>query len=305
MPMPFERIVVAFDGSAPAGDALALARRLCDPERGTLVLACVLPSRPWPLARRPHDSREAEQEAAALLADARAAVPSGIRVLDRVPVAASAAHGLTALAETERADLIAVGSSKGTADGRIGLARTAGRLLQGAPCAVAVAPPALRGRGPFRHVGIALDDSAEAHEAARIGFAIAQAGSSAVTLFSALDEFANQPLAESPQRRVAIQEHLDAVAESAPEGVNPRTVLLYGAAARVIADACDGVIDLMVCGSRGYGPVHRALLGSVSEELMARATHPVLVVPRQPSPAPAMPEPLPRTARHSPEGAPR
>jgi nucleotide-binding universal stress UspA family protein len=38
-----------------------------------------------------------------------------------------------------------------------------------------------------------------------------------------------------------------------------------------------------VVGSRGYGPIQRALLGSVSEELLARARHPVLVVPRQPS----------------------
>jgi hypothetical protein len=52
----------------------------------------------------------------------------------------------------------------------------------------------------------------------------------------------------------------------------------------VIADACDGVIDLLVTGSRAYGPLQRALLGSVSEELIARARHPVLVVPRARSP---------------------
>ena len=61
------------------------------------------------------------------------------------------------------------------------------------------------------------------------------------------------------------------------------TVLLHGPTGKVIADACDGVIDLLVVGSRGYGPIQRALLGSVSEELIARARHPVLVIPRQPS----------------------
>jgi nucleotide-binding universal stress UspA family protein len=48
----------------------------------------------------------------------------------------------------------------------------------------------------------------------------------------------------------------------------------------MIAEASDGVVDLLVCGSRGYGPMQRALLGSVSEELIARARQPVLVVPR-------------------------
>jgi nucleotide-binding universal stress UspA family protein len=40
-------------------------------------------------------------------------------------------------------------------------------------------------------------------------------------------------------------------------------------------------VDLLVCGSRGYGPIQRALMGSVAEELMEGALHPVLVFPRQ------------------------
>ena len=44
--------------------------------------------------------------------------------------------------------------------------------------------------------------------------------------------------------------------------------------------ACEGIVDLLVTGSRSYGPVQRALLGSVSEALTEGASHPVLVVPR-------------------------
>jgi nucleotide-binding universal stress UspA family protein len=216
-----------------------------------------------------------------MLADARAAIPAGIRVELRTPPASSAARGLTELAEDERADLITIGSAHGAAaDGRIGLARTAGRLLQGGPCAVAVAPPGLRERGPFRHVGVALDGSPESASALAAAYAIARGASSAMTLYSAVDAM-NDPLGEQdPYVRLAIQERLDSAADSAPEGLNPRTELLYGAPGRVIAEACDGVVDLLVCGSRGYGPVQRALLGSVSEELIARARQPVLVVPR-------------------------
>jgi len=64
--------------------------------------------------------------------------------------------------------------------------------------------------------------------------------------------------------------------------VNPRTVVLHGAPGDVIPEACDGIVDLLVTGSRGYGPMHRALLGSVSETLTEGAPHPVLITPRRP-----------------------
>ena len=280
---PFRRVVVAYDGSASAEDALSLALRLRDPAGGHLMLACVLAARPWHLPGR-SSSAAAEDEAKAMLAEARARIPAGIPVAVRVAASSSPARGLTELAETDRADLIAVGSAKGAAeDGRIGLARTAGRLLAGAPCAVAVAPPRLRETGPFHHIGIAVDDSAEAAAALQAGYVIARADGSAVTLFSALDDVVDPGRADILHVRLAIQERLDAAADSAPPGVNPRTVFLRGAAGPKIAEACDGVVDLLICGSRSYGPVQRALLGSVSEELIARARHPVLVIPRQPA----------------------
>jgi nucleotide-binding universal stress UspA family protein len=75
---------------------------------------------------------------------------------------------------------------------------------------------------------------------------------------------------------------LDEAAGEAPAGVNPRTLLLRGVPGGVIPAACDGIVDLLVAGSRGYGPMQRALLGSVSEALADGATQPVLVLPRLP-----------------------
>jgi nucleotide-binding universal stress UspA family protein len=84
--------------------------------------------------------------------------------------------------------------------------------------------------------------------------------------------------------RIRAQELLDAAANSAPPGVNPRTVLLYGDPPRRITAACDGVVDILFAGSRGFGPVHRVVAGSFSEALLLDATQPVVVMPRSSSP---------------------
>jgi nucleotide-binding universal stress UspA family protein len=153
---------------------------------------------------------------------------------------------------------------------------------------VAVAPADLHAADPFRHVGIAYDGSSEAQLALEAGYAIAAGSGAAVTLFYAIPESApvetvGRPAhAEASARRLRLraQDVLDAAAEAAPTGVNPRTVLLYGLPSLVIPGACGGIVDLLVTGSRGYGPVQRALIGSVSEALMNGAAHPVLVLPR-------------------------
>lgn len=282
----FRQVLVAFDGSPHADDALALAKRLRDPDAGALTLACVAPARHW--LQPGHAARAEEQvteEIALMLARARAHVPAGVTVRLRSPQSASPARGLTELAEREDADLVVVGSSRRGAAGRINLERTAGRLLQGGPCAVAVAPADAQTTGPFRHVGIAYDGSPEAESALAAGYRIAAACSAAVTLLYAADAADTVPDDDLERGRLRArlhaQERLDAAANRAPAGVNPRTVLLHGAPGRVIGEACDGIVDLMVTGSRSYGPIQRALMGSVSQELVEGATHPVLVLPRE------------------------
>lgn len=282
----FRRIVVAYDGSDRAQDALALALRLRDPENGRITLACALTERRW----WHHARDEVPEEVGIMLAAARAPIPAGIHVALRAPVASSPARALTELAESENADLVVVGSSRRISDGRIRLERTAGRLLQGAPCAVAVAPPGLRTSEPFRHVGIAYDGSPEAQTALAAGYAIAAAAKAAVTVAHALFAVPDTSDDLAWRQRVRAQGLLDEAAEAAPEGVNPQAMLLHGHAGQAISKACAGVVDLLVCGSRGYGPIERALMGSVAEALMEGAPHPVVVLPRKAVPVPSAPE---------------
>jgi nucleotide-binding universal stress UspA family protein len=57
------------------------------------------------------------------------------------------------------------------------------------------------------------------------------------------------------------------------------TRLLHGAPAEELAAAAQD-LDLLIVGSRAYGPVRGTLLGSVSAKLMASSPTPLLVVAR-------------------------
>lgn len=50
--------------------------------------------------------------------------------------------------------------------------------------------------------------------------------------------------------------------------------------ASLILDVARREADLLVLGSPAHGPVHRALVGSVSVEVVRHAPCPVLVMPR-------------------------
>ncbi len=276
----FGRVLVGFDGSESSRVALALASRLADPGDGELVLACVDEHRA--LRIRSH-----RRPAGEILAAGLACVPGRLKARGMERSASSAARGLCELAEDEHADLLVLGSHAGP-EQRTSPGTTAFRLLQGAPCAIAIAPNGARDDDDrFHHIGVAYDGSAEARDALSLAYALAERDGAAVTVFRALPRMgvayagtgAAQVEAAQAQVRFAAQTELDEAADAAPPGVNPRTVLVHDEPVR-IADECDGIVDLLTLGSRSYGPLHRVLAGSLSQAILLRATQPVLVVTR-------------------------
>jgi nucleotide-binding universal stress UspA family protein len=65
-----------------------------------------------------------------------------------------------------------------------------------------------------------------------------------------------------------------------PPKLKARTLLLEGPVVESLAALGPDDVDLLFCGSRGYGPARRVLLGGVSSRLIRRARLPVAVVPR-------------------------
>src|SRR5439155_27030525 len=81
-------------------------------------------------------------------------------------------------------------------------------------------------------------------------------------------------------RRGRLHAQLEEAAASVPEELRPQTILASGGHADEEIARRAGVLDLLVTGSRGQGPVRRVLLGSVSTGLVHSLPCPVLVVPR-------------------------
>jgi nucleotide-binding universal stress UspA family protein len=79
-------------------------------------------------------------------------------------------------------------------------------------------------------------------------------------------------------RRQLKEQLAEAVAALDP-GIDASQTLLEGDARDLLSEA-SGDLDLLVLGSRGYGPMRAVLLGSVSAGLVRSAHSPLVVVPR-------------------------
>ena len=127
-------VLIGVDATARSEDAVALARQLALTFTGDLIVAAIT-----------HDHTEGD----ATVRRMAGLLEPGIepdRIRTAVLAAPSPAQGLHELAEAEAADLIVVGSTHTGRLGRVRPGSTGERLLQGAPCAVAVAPHGFRTR---------------------------------------------------------------------------------------------------------------------------------------------------------------
>jgi nucleotide-binding universal stress UspA family protein len=151
------RVIVAFNGSPAATDALRLGIRLARSSRSDLVVACVFP--PESLAGITFDARATRvadgdhrifvrQDAEAVLAEARGTMPDDLAVTFRAVEAESIANGLRQLAVEEDATTLVLGSAhRGLAD-RLLHHAIARNLLRHPPCGVVVAEHADREANP-------------------------------------------------------------------------------------------------------------------------------------------------------------
>lgn len=237
----YRKILVGYDGGERSRDALALARGLAAIEGAELVLMAALELDPLATPADAYERATAETEHR-LSASARELLGATPFRL-RIVGGVAAPRALTEVAADEEADVIVLGSTHRGGLGRVLPGSVGERLLHGAPCAVLVAPAGFSTRSKLEidAIGVGYDGRAQGSHAREVAERLAAELGAGLTQITVGDQ----------------------------DG-DPAEVLVERSRE----------LDLLVIGSRGYGPVRHALVGNVSWAVIRSAACPVLVVPR-------------------------
>ena len=282
------KLITGYDGSAQGEDALALTRTVAQLIEAEPIVVGVVT---WPtyLMSGPELEQAIQLEMGSLLERAAERL-EGLGPSTRAVHSRSVGAALSAAAAEAKAAAIIIGPSHRGPVGRAALGSVGTSLIHGAPCAVAVARHGLASEAKLHvlKVGVAFDGSQESWSALEAATVMARRAGASVTvltvadlptygLASAWDALTAQEVMDA--ERADKQRVLELALAGTPEGLPVEGRLMSGAAASLLAEASNE-FDLLVVGSRGYGPLGRTFLGGVSTQLIHTATCPVLVLPR-------------------------
>ena len=277
----FRCVVVGVDGRTGGRDAIALARMLAG--AGTrLLLARVYAGAPIEIEAAKLDPAKlsgGSAEAQRVLEEERARAEIAAEL---VPVGASSVgRGLDGLAESEHADLLVVGSSHRGFLGRVFVGDDTRGALNGAPCAVAVAPLGYaQALGTISTIGVGYDGSSESEAALALARELAREHGASLRALKVVQILSSSYAGFGG---VAWGDALETVLADAKRSMTEIPGVQGDAALGVPGEelaAFGDEVDLLLVGSRAYGPVRRLMLGSTSHYLIGHARCPLLVIPR-------------------------
>lgn len=276
----FRRIVVGVDEHEGSRDAIELAERLRH-RRGELILAQVYGCNAhlYRGGSRGYLATEAEQATKTLEA---VRGETGVTAHLRRWVGTSVGKGLDELCELMDAELLVVGSSQRGTLGRVMLGDDSRAALDVAPCALAIAPLGYRTQAAvIREVGVAYNGSSESELALAVARTVAAEHRAKLSAFEAVTfpTYTYVPNPEAEASEATCEQLLDDARRriSALGGLEPHAAFGHPADELAVYSAS---LDLLVIGSRGYGPLGRLVHGSVSRQLIRQARCPLLILPR-------------------------
>jgi nucleotide-binding universal stress UspA family protein len=281
------RIVIAVDATERGLDPLTLGKLLANATGAPVVLATVLSTYslmdPFSEALAEEERRNAERALRELAASAAVEV-ADVRVL----AGASVARELQAVSEEDSTGVVVVGSTSRGPVGRLLVGGVGERLLAGSASPVAIAPTGYFERAvwPPARIGVAFDGSDEARCALDAGRLLARASGARLRVITVFQQLAFGAVAPTQTggtsaneiRRAELRDALEA-ARGGADDVEVEATFLEGPPGEVLAQESTE-LDLLVTGSRGYGPRAAVLLGSTTATLMRSASCPGLITPR-------------------------
>jgi nucleotide-binding universal stress UspA family protein len=282
-----KQIVIAVDMEERTLDALALGRLLSEFTGAPPAVVSVVSYLPL-LDPGGRDLARLLEEWRRELAELAREAGLGEATVEPVP-GNFAARELQRITERSETGLIVVGSTTRGPLGRLLVGGVGERLLAGAACSVAIAP---RGYGDepasrLTRIGVGLDGSDEARRALEAAVAMARKAGGEIRLITAFQRLAFGGVATgaltSASANDTMRAELRAVHNAALAEVRERVAaegrFVEGSADEVLRDESDDV-DLLIVGSRGYGPRGAVLIGSATTALARAAACPILVTPR-------------------------
>jgi nucleotide-binding universal stress UspA family protein len=273
----FRHVIVGIHEEHGGGDALALARKLVA-EDGKLTLAYVYPGYAAFQARSNPEAETREREHANKLLEATRD-DAGLTADLKSKGSPTVGRGLHELAEECGADLLVTGSTHHGLVGRVCVGNDTHDALNGAPCPVAVAPTGYAQRPEaIKKIVIGYDGSPDSKHAVEVARALASELGATLSAVQAV----SWPTYMFANHRVSAHMIRDAVDEAEKEIAELGDIeghALYGDAAEELA-TYSASADLLVVGSRGYGPAHRIVHGGTSNRLAESARCPLIVLTR-------------------------
>jgi nucleotide-binding universal stress UspA family protein len=285
--LAFKKILFPTDFSTNADRALAHAVRLANFNTGEVIVQHVVDTY---FEKHPHwatlfDLHELQKFMDMYVeVNMAASVP---KEQDRVGVRTVISKGkpaeeISALAERERVDLVVMGSAKGVITNQVI------RMTNRPVLAVSSLRPEGSDEHTIRKIVVATDFSEHSKKVIRYAFDLKAAFDATVYMLYVIEtsraiEFALRQgrftATIDKMREWATNQLINLTPE---EFVNdPKVIRLveYGAASETIADVAFEVnADLTIMGTHEYGTIHKHLLGTTTDKLLARSATPVLAV---------------------------
>ena len=285
------RIAVGVDGYPEGRDAAALGSAVAEITAAELMLVAV---DPLPLVVLPSglDWKSLHQSSETTLHELRATVTPGARTVLETDL--SVARALHRVIRRERRDLLVVGSSRRGAEGCVRIGKRTRQLLCNFECALAVAPRGLHKEAPvtITTIGVGYDGGAESEAALALADSIAASAGAQLRLRGIMDDRIPMLLRSALGGLVSVtwndaleieRRRLQSQGTTAASSCRAAATfdLLRGRPADALLSLSQDV-DLLVIGSRRWGPAARVLLGSTGEALLHDARCPVMAVQRPP-----------------------
>ncbi len=282
----FNKIVVGVDAREGGRDALALAELLARACGGELIAVHAYPY-DYYVSRGASSDFEGIMHGTAEETLGTELERAGVAARPIAVPDSSPGRALHLAAARHEADLIVVGSAHRGRIGRVLAGDVTAGTLHGAPCPVLVAPRGYREEGgELRTIGVGYDGSPEARAALDLAHQLAKAAGARLRVIDVVvsaepggpfhayhpdwTEHARLRREEAEERLAAVLDELGDIATGD---------IAFGDSARELAFEGNH-LDLLVTGSRGYGPLRRLMLGSTSAKLVHEAPCPVLVLTR-------------------------